>query len=243
MIGIYKITNKINGHAYIGQSTNIYRRWKRHQNYEIEDAHYPLYKAFQKYGLENFNFEVIEECSVEQLNEKEIYWISFYDTFKNGYNQTAGGQGPRCMGNKLTIYDVEEIEWYLINSSISQSEIAKMFNVSTEIIQGINTGRYWARPEKKYPLHNYQNDKKHNYCICCGAEITLKATYCKTCAMKNSRVVERPDAITLAQEIINSSFLAVGRKYGVTDNAIRKWCKAYDMPIKKNEIKEWLLEQ
>lgn len=40
--------------------------------------------------------------------------------------------------------------------------------------------------------------------------------------MKNSRVVERPDAITLAQEIINSSFLAVGRKYGVTDNAIRK---------------------
>lgn len=52
------------------------------------------------------------------------------------------------------------------------------------------------------------------------------------------RTVERPSALQLAQEIVNSSFCAVGRKYGVTDNTIRKWCRAYSMPTKKNEIQE-----
>lgn len=52
------------------------------------------------------------------------------------------------------------------------------------------------------------------------------------------RTVERPSALQLAQEILNSSFCAVGRKYGVTDNTIRKWCRAYSMPTKKNEIQE-----
>ena len=47
----------------------------------------------------------------------------------------------------------------------------------------------------------------------------------------------------LAKEIVASSFLAVGRKYGVSDNAIRKWCKAYDIPTKKDELKKWLSER
>ena len=45
----------------------------------------------RKYGIENFTFSVIEECSQEQLNEREIYWIEYYDTYKNGYNSTLGG--------------------------------------------------------------------------------------------------------------------------------------------------------
>ena len=73
MIGIYKIENLINGKIYVGQSNNIERRFSQHKSpYEQKRfSDKPLYKAFQKYGIENFSFSVIEECTVEQLNEKE----------------------------------------------------------------------------------------------------------------------------------------------------------------------------
>lgn len=74
----------------------------------MEDT--PLYRAFKKYNLENFTFEILEECSTNELNDREKYWIQFYDTYRNGYNQTIGGNSPRLCGSKLTIDDVEEID-------------------------------------------------------------------------------------------------------------------------------------
>ena len=58
--GIYKITNKINGKCYIGQSIDIIKRWKTEYKWYQINKH--LLAAFNKYGLENFNFEIIEEC-------------------------------------------------------------------------------------------------------------------------------------------------------------------------------------
>ena len=82
MCGIYKITNKINGKVYIGQSKDILRRWRRHRvtayNKEDEAYEYPLYRAIRKYDLENFDFSIIEECGVEALDEKELYYIKQY---------------------------------------------------------------------------------------------------------------------------------------------------------------------
>lgn len=46
-----------------------------------------------KYGLEHFHIEIIEECDLKDLEEREIYWIQFYQSFKNGYNATLGGDG------------------------------------------------------------------------------------------------------------------------------------------------------
>jgi hypothetical protein len=69
---------------------NIKKRWndeKRKAFIKTDKCYnYPLSLAFRKYGLENFNFEVLEECLAEQLNQRERYWISYYDTFFNGYN-------------------------------------------------------------------------------------------------------------------------------------------------------------
>ena len=96
--GIYKITNLINGKVYIGQASDIYTRWTNHKNASLrkdkKEYKYPLYRAFRKYGIENFKFEIIEECSEEELNEKEIYYIDFYNTFircenSNAYNQVG----------------------------------------------------------------------------------------------------------------------------------------------------------
>ena len=90
MIGIYKITNTINNKCFIGQFIQIGRRGnnRRITLTKINDIcyNYPLYQALRKYGLRNFTFEVLEECSQEELNIREQYWINFYDSYKNGYN-------------------------------------------------------------------------------------------------------------------------------------------------------------
>lgn len=117
--GIYKITNLINNHSYIGQSRDIEERWKKHI-YETSNSDYPQYyytihKAFRKYGVKNFSFEIIEECSEELLNEREIYWIAYYNTYNDGYNDTLGGDcGPILCGEnnanaKLTEDDIRDI--------------------------------------------------------------------------------------------------------------------------------------
>lgn len=95
MIGIYKITNKINGKTYVGQSIDIKRRFNEHR-YISSESNESLKLAYKKYGRENFEFEVIEECSEEMLNEREIYYIKI---LKPKYNRTAGGTG--CLNHRV----------------------------------------------------------------------------------------------------------------------------------------------
>lgn len=93
--GIYKITNKINGKCYIGKSINIFRRWRDEKNFRGINIY--LKASFEKYGIENFTFEILEECIEEELNEKEKYYISLFDSTnkEKGYNMTFGGTGGR----------------------------------------------------------------------------------------------------------------------------------------------------
>ena len=73
MIGIYKFTNKITGESYIGQSINIVSRYNSHKYLCGSDTYF--HKNIRYYGFNNFSFEVLEECSKEELNDKEIYYI------------------------------------------------------------------------------------------------------------------------------------------------------------------------
>lgn len=104
MAYIYKITNLINGKAYIGKTLlTIEERWKEH----CRDARKercekrPLYSAMNKYGFENFKIEQIEECSDNIVEEQEVYWIEYYQTFKQGYNATKGGDGKHYLDYDL----------------------------------------------------------------------------------------------------------------------------------------------
>lgn len=95
--GIYKITNLINGKIYIGQSINIKSRFYDHCKKNDSSL---VGKAIQKYGKQNFSFEIIEECPPEKLDEQEQYWIAYYDCCildgqEKGYNRTRGGQNNR----------------------------------------------------------------------------------------------------------------------------------------------------
>lgn len=86
---IYKITNELNGKIYVGQTINFEQRMGQHRR-----GKQCIDNAIKKYGRENFSVEVIEECSVEQLNEREIFWIAKLNSkVPNGYNLTDGGDG------------------------------------------------------------------------------------------------------------------------------------------------------
>ena len=106
MIGIYKITNTVNGKCYVGQSRDIEARWAKHLSAYKSSPEWELYRAFKKYGIAAFSFEVVEECTIEELNEREIYWIAQYDSFNNGYNMTLGGEA--CNGtNDKAVYQYD----------------------------------------------------------------------------------------------------------------------------------------
>lgn len=124
MIGIYIITNKINNKCYIGQSINIQNRWNTHKccydniNYPLYNSQ--LYMAMRKYGIENFEFSILieinqEDYNKEYLNELERHFIEQYNSFKDGYNATPGGEygvsqkGSTNGNHKLTEDDVYTI--------------------------------------------------------------------------------------------------------------------------------------
>ena len=234
--GIYKITNKINGHSYIGQSVDIERRWRQHINFPKENSKYPLYQAFRKYGIENFIFEIVELCSQEKLNEREIYFIAKYNSYKQGYNQTSGGSGSSHCQIKLSNEDILTIYDLLKESKLSQNDIAKLFSVGVDTISEINQGKTRTIKGYKYPIRI----NHHKYlCIICGKEISQNAIKCKSCQNKAMQVAQRPSRKELKNLIRTESFAEIGRKYNVSDNTIRKWCVAENLPSKKSDIKKF----
>lgn len=144
MIGIYKIENRINGKIYIGQSIAIKARWWQHK-YEakIGESQAPLYLALRKYGIENFSFEVLEECPQELLNEKEIFWIAHYKSNDRnfGYNVLAGGQNGGVLYPNEWFYEL----W---DAGFTVTEIKKELGVSRRTVKAKLEGY------KDYNVHN-----------------------------------------------------------------------------------------
>lgn len=91
------------------------------------------------------------------------------------------------------------------------------------------------------PVKNILVDNHEYIYICedCGRYISKNAKYCSECAAKHSRIVERPTREELKQLIRSTPFTKIGMQFGVTDNAIRKWCKAENLPSKVSEIKQY----
>lgn len=133
-----------------------------------------LYKAFQKYGIENFIFEVLEECSILELSEKEKYYIEKFDTYFNGYNMTAGGednQGDSHPKHKLEQKDIEDIRtrynnlerrkdvYDLYKNRIGESGFSKIWKGETwkHIMPEVYT-----KENKEFHLHNTGNKGSSN---------------------------------------------------------------------------------
>ena len=97
--GIYKITYKRSNQVYIGQSVDIYRRWKQHI---FRDEYNSSFHSLLQSEPQNFIFEIVEECLPSELSEKEKFWIKHYNSKNKGFNLTSGGSDG-------THYNYEEI--------------------------------------------------------------------------------------------------------------------------------------
>jgi group I intron endonuclease len=100
LVGIYKIISPSNK-VYIGQSINIKNRKESYRRLECKRQP-KLYNSFQKYGWEKHQFEIIEKCSIEQLNERETYWKQYYlNQLNENWNEVLfcglydSGGGPK----------------------------------------------------------------------------------------------------------------------------------------------------
>lgn len=128
---IYKITNLINQKSYIGKTEkeNPNQRWIEHQKDAKKNRNEkrPLYSALNKYGCENFSFEIIEQTN--DLINREIYWINLYQTYGKGYNATLGGDGRSYL-------DVDNI-LRLYQQGYNCREISEIINHSAEQISTI----------------------------------------------------------------------------------------------------------
>ena len=129
MCGIYKIENLINGKIYVGKSVNIEKRFKTHINDSFNknkpEYHHLIHKAIRKYKVENFSFDIVEECDENELNSREMYWIHVYDCCvldgkDKGYNMTRGGEGS----SSIDVYKVYKL-W---DEGLSIAEIADILH-------------------------------------------------------------------------------------------------------------------
>ena len=111
MAYIYKITNDVNGKIYIGKTQfSVEKRFREHCSDSLKERceKRPLYSAMRKYGIEHFHPELIEET--DNPEEREKYWIEYYDSFKNGYNATIGGDGKQYVDYDLVVSTYKELQ-------------------------------------------------------------------------------------------------------------------------------------
>lgn len=156
---IYKIENLNNGKIYIGQSIHPHRRLIEHMymaRHHLDDL--PVHLAIAKYKEEAFSFSVLEE-NVENYNEREAYWINYYNSqVPNGYNILPGGQtSPILKGeahprNTLSNKQVEDIFEYLLFSNLSQRKIADLIGTTERVVNSINKGEAHSIEGHLYPL-------------------------------------------------------------------------------------------
>jgi group I intron endonuclease len=141
MAYIYKITNLLNNKIYIGKTMSTPEdRFSQH----IRDSkktginNRPLYKAINKYGIENFSLETIEECDFSIVNEREKYWIEYYNSYHYGYNATMGGDGKQYYDyTQIYIlwkegYNSQQIKDKIGCSDDTITIALRQFNVSTK---------------------------------------------------------------------------------------------------------------
>jgi len=166
-IGIYKITNTDNNKCYIGQSVHMVQRLGDHKRNLRKGEHINEYfqRAYNKYGIDKFVYEVIEECDKEQLNDKELFWIDLFNSTDRGfgYNLMDGGNERgsvhkntkhkmslinRGINNILTEHEVMGIKEALLKG-ITQTELSLRYGVSQSGIWRImNLDNWvWVSPE------------------------------------------------------------------------------------------------
>lgn len=232
MKGIYKFENLKNGKIYIGQSVNIEKRYLEHfnchknENYKGYDTKF--YRALRQYGIENFSFEVIS-INPNDMDEEEMYWIEYYNSYENGYNSTRGGNVTESCEEhpnaKLTNHQVLQIKHLLFSTKESQYDIADRYAVSQSEISQINSGKKWSEiGEYSYPIRKDEKAKGQN----------------SHRAVLNNEIVAE-----IRQRYVNESGRQIYQDYSnlcsyVTFERALTGKTYTDIPIYKKKLKTWV---
>lgn len=163
MTGIYKITNKVNGDCYYGSSVNIEKRWYRHLNDLKNGSHHNpiLQRAWVKYGEDNFTFEIVEECTSDNLLIIEQKYLDLKPKYNIGL-KSSGGDNITNNPNRDKIV-----------KNISNSVKLRYSKMSKEEINKIH-----SRPGESNP--NWRGGVSKKYCKC-GKEISPANETCRVC--------------------------------------------------------------
>lgn len=150
---IYKVTNPENQKCYIGKTTRDYKeRWAEHKRDRLKQPYctWHFYRMLNKVGPENVLWEVIEEdVPNELIDSREQYWIEYYDSFKNGYNETTGGS----KGTKYNYQDI--LQYWLTEGDRNFVKTAKQFGANESTINYIiKSLGYEARTPKEIAIAN-----------------------------------------------------------------------------------------
>lgn len=231
MIGIYKITKKENGKSYIGQSNDIERRFAEHK-YKLD---IPIEIAIRKYGIDSFNFEVIEECSLEQLDEREKYWIAFYNTYKGfGYNCNEGGGNNRGENNGRTNLTNEDVAYIreCYDSHMRRREVYQKFQdrISFDGFASIWDGSTWK--DIKMEVYTEENKNFYKYHATDGSN-------------SESAIFTSEEVIKMRERYVNESAREIYADYQNKCNyqTLQQilWGRTYkDLPIYKKKQKVWV---
>lgn len=120
-------------------------------NENTKEFNYPLSRGIRLYGEEEYELVILEDClPKEQLNEREIYWIAFYDTYYHGYNQSTGGNNP--VMPMFTEEKIDVVIEMLKDESYSYQDIIDKTGISMTHIYNINTGKRRKRDNLEYPI-------------------------------------------------------------------------------------------
>lgn len=143
------------------------------------------------------------------------------------------------IGSHSLIKDLEEVKKCILVCSNCHREIHDGYYSTEVLLERKNFDELFSKTLLK-DLEKMK-EKTLYYCSNCGKEITRhsKSGLCESCSKKSKRVVNRPDREELKKLIRIESFVSIGKRFGVTDNAVRKWCKLENLPYNKKYIKEF----
>lgn len=220
---IYKIQNLVNDKVYIGLTTNLSKRLKSYLYHGNNgDGQQLIHRALKKYGLDEFDFEIIEEAESLELQEREKFWINFYNSndLNVGYNLTNGGEKfvhnletvlkmKKSSNNKIKVFLYDKMGNYIKQfESINECarELKRKHSAIVDAIkkQNLIQGKYLASFEKKDSVKPHNNLKSE--------KLKIKLKNNRNCITFNWKLVDNKNQKTYIADGIRKLSILSGYK-------------------------------
>lgn len=169
--GIYKITNKINKKYYVGSAYDLYKRYKEHRSALVSNRHHnkQLTRFVNKYGIDNLEFNLLEECLIEELESREQYYIN---SDKNLFNETVDVKACN-RGKKLSEEHKQRISKSIKAKGIKRSKETKQKISKANKGHKFNLGKNHSEETKQKISNNKERGEKISKALK-GRKITWK---------------------------------------------------------------------